>query len=546
MVLDHMTPLPPASPSCRPPPGSRRRPRRGVLLGACALLALLPPGQAQGAAPPAAAVPGNAAAPAAPAAATILGAGPPTSTLRAPVVTRHVGRFQGRKVAYTATVDGIDVADAQGRHGARVVAFAYTADSVAGRAVEPARRPVMFFFNGGPIVASPYLHMGAYGPRRVEFPEDPQAEPFTWALKDNPHSLLDVADLVFIDPAGTGFSRVAPGKNPRDYWSIVADGQQVSAFIAAWLRRHGRLGSPKFVFGESYGTHRAAEVGRQLASLPEPVLLDGIVLFGQAVNIVEYSQRPRNIVSYVVSLPTLAATAWHFGKVDRQGRTLEQFIQAARDFARDEYLVALYRGNTLPQPDRERVARGLEAFSGIPAAWYLEHELRITKERYRVELLKDRGLLLGRNDSRYTAPLTDQGGGPDPSNVLPKALESAFHDHLRHTLKVDWDEPYVISAPVGGLDDWDWGAKTPFSDWPYVDSIAFLLEKHPTARVMFGTGYHDTQTTIGSAEYAAALSGWPKERTWVREYPGGHMAYTIDASARALGADLRAFMSGAR
>ena len=475
-----------------------------------------------------------------------LGAGPPTFTVRAPVVTQHAGTFNGRRVAYTATVDGIDLPDAQGRHGARVVAFAYTADRVAGRKVAAAQRPVMFFFNGGPIVASPYLHMGSYGPRRVEFPVDTQADPFTWVLQDNPYSLLDVADLVFIDPAGTGFSRVAPGKDPKEYWSIVADGQQVSAFIAEWLRRHGRLASPKFVFGESYGTNRAAEVGRQLAERPEPVLLDGIVLFGQAVNIVEYSQRPRNIISYVVSLPTLAATAWHFGKGDRQGRTLEQFIAAAREFARDEYLVALYRGNTLPQAARERIARGLEAFSGIPAAWYLANDLRITKERYRVELLKDRSLLLGRNDTRYAAPLTERGGAPDPSSLLPKALEVAFEDHLRHALQVDWDEPYVFAAGVGGLEDWDWGATTPFSDWPYVDAIGFVMQRNPSFRVMLGTGYHDTQTTIGAAEYAATQSGWPAERTWLREYPGGHMAYSIDASARALGDDLRAFIAGVR
>ncbi len=508
---------------------------------AALLLALAAPiagAQAPAAAPPPAARPV-----ATDDAARGLGAGPPTFTAHAPVVTHHAGTFNDTRVSYTATVAGLDVPDAQGRHGARVVAFAYTADRVAGRKVEVAQRPVMFFFNGGPIVASAYLHMGSYGPQRVRFPDDPQATPFTSSLQDNPYSLLDVADLVFIDPAGTGFSRVAPGKDPRDYWSVVADGQQVAAFIAAWLRREGRLASPKFVFGESYGTHRAAEVGRQLAQRPEPILLDGIVLFGQAVNIAEYSQRPRNIISYVVSLPTLAATAWHFGKVDRQGRTLEQFIQAARAFARDEYLVALYRGNTLPQAERERVARGLESFSGIGAAWYLANDLKITKERFRVELLKEQGLLLGRNDARYAAPLTDKGAGPDPSNVLGKALETAFATYLRETLKVGWDEPYVPMAGANGFDEWDWGAKSPFGDWPYVDSISVLMKQNPAFRVMFGSGYHDTQTTIGAAEYAATQSGWPAARTWVREYPGGHMAYSIDASARALGADLRAFIA---
>lgn len=472
---------------------------------------------------------------------SLLGAGPPTATVRPAVVTRHAGIFNGIRVAYTATVDGIDVADSKGRHGARVVTFAYTADTLDGRKVSAAQRPVMFVFNGGPIVASVYLHMGSFGPRRVKFPEDPQAREFTWQLEDNPYSLLDSTDLVFIDPAGTGFSRVAPGKNPADYHSVVADGQQVAAYIADWLRKHGRLDSPKFVFGESYGTHRAAEVGRQLVNASEPILLDGMVLFGQAVNIAEYSQRPRNIISYVVSLPTLAATAWHFGFANREGRTLESFIAASREFARDEYLLALYRGNTLPQVERARVANRLEEFSGIPAAWYLENDLKITKERYRAELLKERGLLLGRNDSRYTAKIDERGSGPDPSNVLPQALEKAFEHHLRKTLQIDWDEPYVFAAGVGGFDAWDWGAKSPFGDWPYVDSIGLLLKKNPQFRVMLGSGYHDTQTTIGAAEYAATQSGWPVERTWVREYPGGHMAYTIDATARSLGVDLRKF-----
>ncbi|MBP6514310.1 MAG: hypothetical protein KA224_03975 [Steroidobacteraceae bacterium] len=472
--------------------------------------------------------------------------GPATFTLRAPVVTRHTGTFNGSKVTFYAKVEGLDVADAEGKHGARLVSFAYTADSVAGRKVAAASRPVLFLFNGGPISASPYLHMGSFGPQRVFVPDDTAADPFTWTLKDNPYSLLDVADLVFIDPAGTGFSRVVPGKDPTDYYSVVADGQQVAAFVSAWLSRNGRLASPKFVFGESYGTMRAVEIGRQLAALPQPILLDGIVLFGQAVNIAEYAQRPRNILSYVLSLPTLAATAWHHGKVDRAGRSVEQFIQAARDFARDEYLDALYRGNTLPEAERQRIAKALEGYSGISAAWYLEHDLRITKEMYRVELFRDAKLLLGRNDMRYTAPLTDKGTAVDPSGVLPNAMEKAFRSYLRDTLRVDWDEPYVLQAAVKGLEGWGWGGTTPFSDWPYVDSVGELMRKNPAFRVMLGTGYFDSQTTLGGAEYAATQSGWPRDRTWVREYPGGHMAYSIDATAQALGNDLRAFMSGKR
>jgi carboxypeptidase C (cathepsin A) len=460
----------------------------------------------------------------------------------APVITHHVGRFNGQRIAYDATVAATDVADAAGRPGARLVSFAYTA---TGRKLDRTRRPVLFLFNGGPIVPSMYLHMGSFGPRRVAFPDDIGADAAAAPLVDNAWSLLDVADLVFIDPATTGFSRVAPGKKPEDYFSIVADGQQVAAFIAAWLRDNGRLASPKYVLGESYGTNRAAEVGQQLALLPEPILLDGEVLLGQAVNIIEYSQRPGNILSYVVSLPTLAATAWHHQKVERAGMTVEQFIATARDFARDEYLPALYLGNRLSAERRASVARGLERLSGIPAAYYLEHALRITKEQYRVELLKDRGLLLGRNDARYAAPITDKRGAADPSDVLPKALQARFATYLRDELGVNRAEPYLTDSPAKGLESWGWGATTPFSDWPYMKSVSEVMARNPRFRVMLATGYYDTQTTIGAAEYAAAQSGWPAERVWIREYPGGHLAYSIEATMVKLGNDLRAFMLAA-
>lgn len=474
-----------------------------------------------------------------------LGMRPPSFTVREAVLTKHTGAFNGRQVDYVAAVAGLDVPDAGGGNGAHLVTFAYVADAVDGQRVDPAVRPVLFLFNGGPIVASTYLHMGSVGPQRVVFPDDPATQPLSWQRRHNPDSLLDVADLVFIDPAGTGFSRVAPGKDPLDYYSVAADAQQVAAFIAAWLRRHDRTAAPAYVLGESYGTIRAAEVGRQLAALPEPILLDGMVLFGQAVNIAEYAQRPRNIISYVVSLPTLAATAWHHGKVEPAGRTLEEFLAAARAFARDEYLPALFRGNTLPEPERRHIAARLEDYSGIPAGYYLAHDLRITKEAYRVELLRDAGLLLGRNDSRYTAPVTGRGAAVDPSKALGAALEQAFAAYLRDFLRVDWDERYLWRADVEGLDAWDWGAKTPFDDWPYVDAIAEQMTRNPRFRVMLATGYHDTQTTMGAAEMAATQSGWPPERTWIREYPGGHMAYTLDATARAFATDLRLFVLGA-
>lgn len=465
---------------------------------------------------------------------------PPASAAPAPeaVTTRHVGTFNGKRVAYTATVEPIDVPDANGKPAARLVSFSYIAQGAG----NPAERPVLFLFNGGPITPSIWLHMGSVGPKRIAFPDDLSADPASYTLVDNAYSLLDTADLVFIDPASTGFSHTLPGTPPEAYFSVDADAQQVSAFIVEWLKRHGRMQSPKYVLGESYGTNRAAAVTSHLAGLPEPVLLDGVVLFGQALNIVEYVQRSGNVMSHVVSLPTLAALGWYHGNVPREGRSFEALLDEVRTFARTEYLTALVQGNALDAGVRDALAEKLAGYTGIPADYYRSHDLKISKEQFRAELLKDRGLLLGRADGRYTAPITDKGIGPDPSAITRPAFERFMDQYLRDHLKVTWDRPYVTASPISRIDQWDWGGSTPFSDWPYMSLIGKVMAQAPNLRVMMSNGYYDTMTTVGAMEYAAVQSGWPKDRVSLAYYEGGHMAYTVEQSARKFADDLRAFI----
>ena len=458
---------------------------------------------------------------------------------REPVVTRHSGTFNGQRIRYRAIVSETPVADAEGRPGARIVSTAYVAENVA----EASRRPIVFLFNGGPIVASVYLHMGAFGPQRLRFPDDLSADISALELVDNPDTILDVADLVFFDPAGTGFSRVEAGVDPASYFSVVADGQQTTAFIRAWLREHGRSASPVYLFGESYGTLRAAQSARQLIEGPEAVNLDGIVLFGQALNIIEFSQRPGNIISYVVSMPTLSALAWHHGRVDRAGRTLDQFLNESREFARTEYLGALYDGDQLPLVERDRIAARLEALTGLPKAYYLANNLRISKEAYRRELLREQGLILGRNDGRYVGPPSDQQGGGDPSNVISSAAQRVWPQYLRDRLGVSWDDEYIFaSVPASGLEGWRWGATSPFSDWPYMTLVREVMEQVSDFRVLVGVGIFDTSTTPGASEYALAQSGWPRDRAALAYYGGGHMAYSDEESFQKLMRDMRAFV----
>jgi carboxypeptidase C (cathepsin A) len=380
------------------------------------------------------------------------------------------------------------------------------------------------------------------GPKRINVPADLSAGAGAFRLASNPYCLLDVADLVFFDPASTGFSRVAAGNPPQSYFSVKADGQQTAVFIYDWLVRHQRLQSPVYIVGESYGTMRAAEAAGQLAELPQPKLVDGVVLMGQAVNIIEYAQRRQNIMSYVVSLPSLAAIAWYHQKVDRRGLSLPQFMTEADRFAEEQYLPALFKGKDLAPQEQAKVAAGLESFSGIPAAYYRDHQLRITKQEFRRELLKDRGLFLGEQDARYTSPLLPGGNEEDPTRHITEAFESLFIKYLKEDLRAPHPEDYRLDSPVKGLNDWDWGAATPFSDWPYGERVAQVFKRNAHFRLFLINGFFDLQTTVGASELAAREASWPRDRVWIKAYEGGHMSYTVEASAKLLSEDLRAFL----
>ena len=465
----------------------------------------------------------------------------PRSTFKnVPSVTKHEGTFNGRKVEYTTEIEQTYVSDGSNGPSARLVSISYLG---AGADRNPGR-PVIFIFNGGPIVPSYFLHLAAFGPKRVAFPDDLAADPATFPLIDNASTVLDVADLVFFDPAGTGFSRVEEGTEPDAYFSVDADARQLAQFVAAWSTKHGRTASPKYLFGESYGTMRVAVAAQKIARLDPPVRLDGVFLMGQAINIIETVYRPQNIISYVASLPTCAALGWYHGRVDKKGRTFEKFLDEVRLFARTEYLTALFRGNELPEAEKSRLAKRLSGFTGLSAETYLAADLRISKPRFNAELLKDRNLVLGSYDGRYTGPAAKSGRSPDPSLAINKAVENGFRSYAAGELGINAAD-YITSPPLldNALTTWNWGNASPFGDWPYGDSLKEVMAKDPDFRVIIGVGYHDTMTTVGASEYAIAQSGWPKDQVRLIHYEGGHMAYSIEKSLKALMADVRTFVT---
>lgn len=459
------------------------------------------------------------------------------SALRVRPAERNVemsGVFNDEFVDYTATFEWFEIEGRENRPNVNLATVSYIAKQDESDVV----RPVLFAFNGGPITASLWLHMGALGPKRVSAPNDLTASVNAFETIDNTASPLDVADIVFFDPASTGFSYVEGQGDASTYFSVQADAAQFVDFVNAWLRRHNRIGAPVFILGESYGTMRAAEAAGQLAENGTPPA--GVYLMGQAVNIIEYSQRPQNIISYVVSLPTIAAMGWEQDRVERKDRDFDTFLADAQSFAETDYLLALFQGNELSDEEMNRISRTLEEYSGIPADWYFANRLRISKEQYRVELLRDEGLVLGRSDGRY---IGDDPAG-DASDVLQEAYFAGWKTYMSNVFDIELDEQYTRDAHVGGLDNWDWGASSPFGHFDYGTRIKTAFEANPDFRLVVGNGYHDTMTTVGAADYLVKQADWPLSRVRLAYYPGGHMAYSIDESAAAFGDDIRAWITG--
>lgn len=450
--------------------------------------------------------------------------------LSAPIITQHTGVFGGKSIAYQGVVEPFEIDDAAGKPIARLVATSYIAQPIV-KTSESQQRPVLFVFNGGPILASTPLHMGAFGPRRVAVPDDLKADPKTFKVVDNVYAPLDVADVVIFDPASTGFSRVAPGVAPESQFSVKADGWQLTQLVIQWSRAHDRIESPKYLVGESYGTLRAVAAAEQLQAANAP--LAGVMLLGQAVNIIEYAQRPGNIISYVVSLPTLAAIGWRHDMVKKRGRSFERFIKDAQAYAAGEYLAVLFQGDSASLAKRKAVARKLYEFTGLPAETYLAGNLKVPKIQYQRELFP--GQFLDTNDARYVTP-ADGPGAQYLSVYGPAAIEQ-----LHTQLNVSDIGEYFTGIPVhGDFGAWDWGPnKTPFGDWPYVAQLRGVMQANPTFRVLVANGYYDTQTTLGAMDYFVSQAGLPRDRVRARYYHGGHVFYTVESSLKLFCDDVR-------
>jgi carboxypeptidase C (cathepsin A) len=470
-----------------------------------------------------------------------------TDTAAATFETTHTGVFNGTETRYRCVVAEAHLPGEDGKPRVNLVSFSYLADIP-----DPAVRPVMFVFNGGPGSASLWLHMGAIGPRIIKVPNAEAVGAGPYQMEHNPLCPLDQTDLVFIDPPGTGFSTVLGETKPAEVWGVEADGEVVAQFIKHWLTTHRRWASPRFLCGESYGTTRAVVVAGKLAGGLAGVAFNGIALISTILDFHTARFEKGNPLADVCFLPTYAATALYHGAVTTD-LPRDAFLDAVRGFAGGPYLAALFAGSRLNTETYRAVRDQLAAFTGLSPAWLDSTRLRIDPARFRKELLRANGLTVGRLDSRYRGTDHDAAGETPEDDPASWAVDSAFvstaNDVFTRTLGVTFDRPYQ-SFNQAALKGWTWPLKADEGlGWPrYLNVapiLAKLLRQNPRLRVLVANGFYDLATPFYACETSLAGNGIDAARIRMTYYEAGHMMYLHDPSLVALMNDLRALVAGA-
>ncbi len=456
-------------------------------------------------------------------------------------VTKHTGTFGGAKISYTATTGETYLKDKDGKPTAAIFSTSYVKDGA-----DP-KRPITFLYNGGPGSGSVWLHMGAFGPKRVHIPDakDDGAPPYP--ITENADSLLDVTDLVFIDPVGTGFSHPLGKTEGKTFWGVTQDAKSINDFIRLWLNEHGRWNAPKFIGGESYGTTRSAALIHELEGQYNDVAVNGVILISTILDFGAEAGTEGNEMQYVVTLPSMAAVAWYHKHLPQQPAALEPFLDQAREFARGPYISALLKGNALTAAEHDAIRKQLAGFTGLSEDYLEKANLRVTPERFYKELLRDRGTTIGRLDARYLGIDYDKVGEQpdnDPSFYgIDGSYTAAINSYVRGDLGYKTDSKYVT---IGGVGDWDWKLDGGRDGVTYINVAPYLsraLRENSGMKVFVGQGYYDFATPFFGAEQSLTRPGFPEGRVEFHYYQAGHMMYVHDADLAKLSADIRGFIN---
>ena len=456
-------------------------------------------------------------------------------------VTRHAITLGNRKIEYTATAGTLILRDDEAKPKASMFYVSYIADGFP----DPARRPVTFCFNGGPGAASLWVHLGAFGPRKVQRDSEGMALAPPAILIDNDQSILDHSDLVFIDPISTGYSRAATGEDPKQFHGLKEDIQWVSEFIRLWLVRNERFASPKFVAGESYGTTRAAGIALHLLDR-YGIELNGVALLSLILNWQDQEFGIGNDLPYIIHIPTYTATAWFHKKLPPElSGDLRAALAESEKFALGEYATALLEGNRLAPARRREIAAKLARLTGLSPEYIERTNLRVELERFQKELLRSEGRTVGRLDSRFVGRDLDNAGEYsefDPATPpLVGPYAAATNDYLRRELKFQDDAVYEhLTRKVR---PWGWdGFENRYANLG--ETLRQAMTKNPHMKVLIASGLYDFATPYFDAIYSVSHLGLPLElepNVVIETYEAGHMMYIKDTEHQKLKADLATF-----
>lgn len=437
-----------------------------------------------------------------------------------PVVTQREIRIRGQAFTYTATAGVLKLRKPDGEPRADIFHVSYQKVGVS----DPSKRPVCFCFNGGPGSSSVWLHLGAFGPKRVVLAGDGTvAPPPPYALTDNDHTLLPACDLVFIDPVSTGLSRPEKGEDPKQFHGYSEDVESVGDFIRLWVTKNRRWQSPKFLMGESYGGIRGAGLAAHLQDR-YGMYLNGLIVVSGLFDFRTLQASEQNDVPYTTFLPAMTASAFHHRRLSQELMAdFEATVRRAEEFARGEYAAALLMGGDLPADRRSAAAKELALLTGLPEDFILRQNLRIDPGTFRRKLLEDQDLVTGRFDARVT------GRTGDPSyDVVFGAFATTLNAYLRNDdgLRFPSELPYEILNPR--VNPWNYGS---FVN-RYVEVTSELqsaMLTNSALRLFIACGYYDLATPPEAIKWSVRHLDLPdplRQNIEFRHYHGGHMMYT--------------------
>ncbi|QOR36861.1 hypothetical protein IMX26_08655 [Clostridium sp. 'deep sea'] len=454
--------------------------------------------------------------------------------------------LRGQEIPYHTVSEDNVFYDDEGKALASIFSYSYFRSDVE----DTKSRPVLFGFNGGPGTSSMMVHVGFLGTKRVKYGEaDDGALPLPpYESCDNDQCLLDIADLVLIDPVGTGFGRLLDESKKDMFFGIEQDAEAILTFIQAWLARYNRWQSPKYLMGESYGCTRASTVAG-MGSLSGSdraysVTFDGLIMIGNTVTLGKSFGDKPPIYPAVLAFPTLAAVNWYHNKPCNQ--TIDEFVAEAKQFADTEYLLALYKGKNLVGEAREHIINRVIYYTGVSREYLEKRALFLDAVEYRSEVARNKNSAVSRLDGRITRPLhtpslSEEKWGPGDDGAEGKYnpfFQAVLCGEVFPLLGIHWDRNFVNSHTL--WTSWNNDIKGQNTS----ESLSSAMRRTPTMRTFFINGWYDICTQIGILYYTLDHSDLPMDRVFVKGYEAGHMAYLGEENIQAVTDDMYAFIQG--